>query len=165
MSENAAEGVAAGLLFLRGHRAGDRHEMDRVAIRADRCPSSLRKLRQPVAIPSMKADTRASRGNRSSSLAAISTARRAAPSLAASASVWRSPAIWALAVARSLSASAAAVTCPKACFRGRGLGFGRLQSLVALFGEACGFRRRLVPFVLRRRLGGFCVGNELSSRL
>jgi hypothetical protein len=53
----------------------------------------------------------------------------------------------------------------KRSFRGRGLGFGRLQRLAAVLGEACGFRRSLVPFVLRRRLGGFCVGEQLSSRL
>ena len=31
--------------------------------------------------------------------------------------------------------------------------------------EACGFRRNLVPFGLRRRLGGFCVGNSCPAAL
>jgi hypothetical protein len=52
----------------------------------------------------------------------------------------------------------------KSCFRGRGFGFGRLQSLAAVLGEARGFRRSLVQFVLRRCLGGFCIGEQLSSR-
>ena len=37
VSEDVAEGFAAGLLFLRGHRAGNR-QMDRGAIRADAMP-------------------------------------------------------------------------------------------------------------------------------
>src|SRR5262249_12940589 len=46
MSENAGQSFAAGLLFLRGYRAGD-GQMDRSAIGTDRCPGSLRKLFQP----------------------------------------------------------------------------------------------------------------------
>ena len=109
VSEDVGDGFAAGLLFLRGHRAGNR-QTDRGAIRAERCPGSLREFRQPVAIPSMKGGTRASRGNRSSSLlqyrlqAFLPDLRRRA------ASVRRSASISALAAARSLSASAWAVT-------------------------------------------------------
>src|SRR5260370_17625021 len=46
MSEDSDERFAAGLLLLRGARTGSR-QTDRRAIRAERCPGSLRELRQP----------------------------------------------------------------------------------------------------------------------
>jgi len=45
MSEDAGDRFAASLHFLRGDRTGNR-QTDRSAIRAERCPGSLRELRQ-----------------------------------------------------------------------------------------------------------------------
>src|SRR5271165_7337802 len=46
MPEDAGERFAAGLHLLRGYRTGS-GQSDRRAIRAERCPGSLRELRQP----------------------------------------------------------------------------------------------------------------------
>src|SRR6516165_8403553 len=73
VSEDAGEHLAAGLDFLRRHRAGGSE--------ANGCPFAPMDARvpsgsfaSPVAIPSIKAATRASSGSRSSSLVAISMA-------------------------------------------------------------------------------------------
>ena len=159
------EGVAAGLVFFRGHRAGSRQIGSTLpsAPTDARAPSGS--FAKPVAIPSMKADTRASRGNRSSSLAAISTASRRRPifggerfgaAFGFDLRLWRwreacpprpRPSREGLAFAAAASASAAFKASLRCSAR-------RAASAAALFALA-----------LRRRLGGFCVGEQLSSRL